>query len=94
MHKEEERWERIEAEKKKEEERVLYLRDHTLKVKKKMRWIIQNLFTFFSFLSFKAKKNESSVPYDPVTLKYNDNADGIRLRYSFHCIFSMRNSFV
>ena len=32
--------------------------------------------------SDKAKRNVSSVPYDPITLKYNDNQDGLRLRYA------------
>jgi hypothetical protein len=45
---------------KKDEERFLYLRDHT----------------------DKAKPNLSSVPYNPITLKYNDSRDGMLLKHA------------
>ena len=34
----------------------------------------------------KAKRNNSSVPYNPITLKYNETADGEKLRYADQAI--------
>jgi len=35
----------------------------------------------FLYHDWQAKKNASGVPYNTVTLQYNDGADGERLRY-------------
>ena len=77
-------------EKTKLEEQHITARRHNNALREEERWSAidkanqkeEQKWEYMRTVGAKAQRNNSSVPYDPITLKYNDTHEGEKLKYT------------